>query len=329
MRSFFRVQFQTLRVLHALSVCLALGSILAFLSWAWWPFEILSHFRLQTMVLCLVAVIVYLLKRKLVHAFLLAICVLLNFSVVLPHLFFFGVPQKIGNYPDNFKIMHLNVDLENLEFDKVIAYIRQEQPDFVLLEEIDENWEKRLEVLFDDYPHAFTVPRQDSFGFAFYSKAPLIQPSLFYFDSSEVPAMITGVNLGRETINVVGMHTVPPSGNLQLRQRNEQFFTLAKILSKPRTRATMVIGDLNATPWSYAMEEMVESGRLHNALNSSGVFGTWPCNNWAFRIPVDHCLVSDRIVVLGRNVGPDVGSEHLPLVVKFAVEKESGRRIGK
>ncbi|MDB6052930.1 MAG: hypothetical protein JWN25_453, partial [Verrucomicrobiales bacterium] len=49
----------------------------------------------------------------------------------------------------------------------------------------------------------------------------------------------------------------------------------------------------------------------------------------AIRIPVDHCLDSDRIVVLGRNVGPDVGTEHIPLVVKFAVEKESGRRIGK
>jgi endonuclease/exonuclease/phosphatase (EEP) superfamily protein YafD len=37
------------------------------------------------------------------------------------------------------------------------------------------------------------------------------------------------------------------------------------------------------------------------------------------RIPIDHCLVSSELVVLEHTVGPDIGSDHYPLLVTLAV----------
>jgi len=44
----------------------------------------------------------------------------------------------------------------------------------------------------------------------------------------------------------------------------------------------------------------------------------------SLRIPLDNCLVSEEVAVAGRRVGPDIGSDHLPLVVDFALASGGG-----
>jgi len=36
-------------------------------------------------------------------------------------------------------------------------------------------------------------------------------------------------------------------------------------------------------------------------------------------LPVDHCLVSPSVALVSRTVGPDVGSDHRPLLVEFSL----------
>ena len=50
-----------------------------------------------------------------------------------------------------------------------------------------------------------------------------------------------------------------------------------------------------------------------------GVQATWPS---VYRIPpmmipIDHCLVSPDVRVVGRRVGPHIGSDHLPVIVEL------------
>jgi endonuclease/exonuclease/phosphatase (EEP) superfamily protein YafD len=48
---------------------------------------------------------------------------------------------------------------------------------------------------------------------------------------------------------------------------------------------------------------------------------TWPADTSYARIAIDHLLVSDGIVVFDLHRGPDVGSDHLPLIVDIGLSK--------
>jgi len=88
--------------------------------------------------------------------------------------------------------------------------------------------------------------------------------------------------------------------------------TWAERRDKPR----VVMGDLNATPWSASLRGLLRESRLVNSQAGFGVSGTWPSSMPAAgRIPIDHCLHSLEVVTVAREVGPDVGSDHRPLKV--------------
>ena len=46
---------------------------------------------------------------------------------------------------------------------------------------------------------------------------------------------------------------------------------------------------------------------------------TWPSGLILLRIPIDYCLVSEGIGVMDVQVGPDIGSDHFPLIVDLLV----------
>ena len=56
---------------------------------------------------------------------------------------------------------------------------------------------------------------------------------------------------------------------------------------------------------------------LRDSSRGMGLQPTWPADIPLLWIPIDHCLYSDGIEIRGRRTGPDVGSDHFPLIVDF------------
>ncbi len=81
------------------------------------------------------------------------------------------------------------------------------------------------------------------------------------------------------------------------------------------TNDIIVIGDLNATPWSSALDPLFDAGLVDTRL---GYAATWPTGMWPLRIPIDLCLVSANFGNASFHVGPDVGSDHLPVFVALS-----------
>jgi len=111
---------------------------------------------------------------------------------------------------------------------------------------------------------------------------------------------------------------LPPGSAEYARLRNEQLHTVAAQV-KASYRPVILIGDLNGTPWSPYFRDFLRASGLRNTSQGRGVQGSWPAGLPAGRIPLDHCLVSPEIRVIDRQVGPQVGSDHLPLLVDLEV----------
>jgi endonuclease/exonuclease/phosphatase (EEP) superfamily protein YafD len=86
------------------------------------------------------------------------------------------------------------------------------------------------------------------------------------------------------------------------------------------------MGDLNITMWSPYYRRFVSKTGLWNTRQGSGILPTWrpvkirfwrlpSALSWLLALPIDHCLVSPAIAVPQIRPGPDVGSDHLPLIV--------------
>jgi endonuclease/exonuclease/phosphatase (EEP) superfamily protein YafD len=79
------------------------------------------------------------------------------------------------------------------------------------------------------------------------------------------------------------------------------------------------LGDLNTTPWSYHYHAFIRTSGLENASKGRGLHPTWPTFAPPLWIPLDHALHTDDLTILKKTVGPDVGSDHYPIRVDFAL----------
>jgi endonuclease/exonuclease/phosphatase (EEP) superfamily protein YafD len=120
-------------------------------------------------------------------------------------------------------------------------------------------------------------------------------------------------------VSIVATHPMHPLSPANFAARNEQLEAVAAFagdLDGP----VVLIGDLNVTMWSPWYRHLRTQGRLTNARRGFGVLASWPTFlPPIMRLPIDHCLVSDDLVVADCRLGPDFGSDHLPLIVDVAV----------
>jgi endonuclease/exonuclease/phosphatase (EEP) superfamily protein YafD len=83
----------------------------------------------------------------------------------------------------------------------------------------------------------------------------------------------------------------------------------------------LLLGDLNASPWSYPFRRLLEGSGLRDGSLGRGFQPTWPTGLWPLLIPLDHSLHSAGIGIQDRIVGPAVGSDHYPVIVDFTVSE--------
>ena len=116
-------------------------------------------------------------------------------------------------------------------------------------------------------------------------------------------------------VEVLTTHPLAPTTEERAALRDAQL-RFAANWAADRSGYYMVVGDLNATPWSWPFRHLASVGDLRNSQNGFGLqpsFSTM--SNVIFRVPIDHLLHSESIRVRDRRLGPALGSDHFPLIV--------------
>ena len=198
----------------------------------------------------------------------------------------------------------------------MLEFLRSADADVILLMEVNERWMSDLSPLQSSHPHMLAEPREDNFGIALFSRIQLTNHNIVELGEAGVPSIKTEMWVGPALITLLGSHPLPPGSSEYARLRNDQ---LREIASQVRDQSgpVIVLGDLNATPWSPYFNDLLRDSGLKNTSQGRGLHGSWPAWLPVGRIPLDHCLVSPSIGVISKRLGPRIGADHLPIVVEL------------
>jgi endonuclease/exonuclease/phosphatase (EEP) superfamily protein YafD len=303
---------------HSLTFFMMLGCIAqlgSYLGAFWWPFENLASFRLQYFLFMGLGALIFFLGRKRNCAVVLATFALVNWIPLLP--LYFG--PVIPRTPPTLRVMSVNVHTGNKQFEKVLAAVRELKPDIAVFLEVDGKWAAQLKQLEADYPYSKRDPRSDNFGLVFYSR---IKPGVFslrYYGTADVPTVHAEYKINGRVFTLLGTHPVPPISGEYAAHRNAQLESLANV-ARQSSGAVMLIGDLNVSSDTPTFRRLLDSSGLRDGRLGFGMKATWPVGLRPMYITIDHCLVSKQIHIHDYKIGPDVGSDHYPVIVDISLD---------
>ncbi len=271
--------------------------------------ELFSHFRLQYLGVAAILLLLFLLMRSWRYVLLMLATVAVNAWFVLPwYLPVDEAPRSEGR----FKLLHANVFAENNDYYALRALVDAEEPDIVFLQEVGVGWAATLET-WGDYPHRHIVPRYDYFGIAVLSRVPLETLNTVASPPRGFPTLVITTAVGEHPVTLVSTHPMPPMTTANYEARNVQLASIAGLVSDVEGPVVLV-GDLNTTMWGENYRRLVASTGLRNVREGFGVLPSWPTFLPFAMIPIDQCLVSDGLLASDVRLGPDIGSDHLPLI---------------
>jgi endonuclease/exonuclease/phosphatase (EEP) superfamily protein YafD len=309
--------------------CMTLiATLCGFFGEVFWMFDLMCHFRAQYLAIAALCAGALLLFRDYRWCLVATIPVLINGCLVVP--WFFGKPGSSPRAAPHCRILLSNVFTENRNSAALLDLIRSENPDVVVLQEVDERWLRELLPLNATMPTSRAIPRDDNFGIGVWSRhrgyveglrlgeTPLGSSTSSGAARSKVPSIRARLMFKGSMIEILAMHALPPVSGEMIRQRNQQFADAALLAQQPGN--FVLVGDLNVTMWSPFYAKLVRESGLVDARKGFGVIATWPTFFPGCKIPLDHCLVSQRMNVSSVRTGSTIGSDHLPLIVDVAPE---------
>ena len=299
------------RLTHGLLLVIFPLTLAAEAARAWWPLELIVHFRPHLLAAsALILLVAALTRRKAVAA--LAFSALVGNAIPLRGLVW-GAPSIVAG-PPVLKLLTANVLTGHGEPKRLLAWITEQDPDVILLLETDKRWDAALDAPLKAWRHRVMGSRPDNFGMSLYSRLPLRDGEVIQL-AGAVPAVRARLKVGGEVLQIVGIHAPPPIGGDMARERAAVYAALEPVLATaPRA---ILAGDFNNTAWSPSFVDLLGALRMTRASEGPGLYATWPSPLGGVGLPIDHVLYRGLSGVVRHQIGPAFGSDHRPLITEF------------
>lgn len=325
-------QFFLLSV-NILAMAAGVATFLGLLGNGWWAFELLDHLRVQFVWMLLLALALNCFAR---HPWIwsLGVPLGLNVALILP-LFLQPISTEILPTEPTLRILHVNLDRDNSQFDRAFDYIQSQPADLIFLQEVTPAWFKQIESNLPQYQVVISRPQNNSQGVAmllpvnFSQNFKLLSPQIINFPEwSERPLIEATIRWKNREVKVLSLHTTRPrnAGTSNFQQREfEEVANWSRQQQKAK-HPVIILGDFNNTPWSVRSRQFLREGNLIDSQRGFGLQPTWMAGlPFPLQIPIDRCIYSKEIDTLHYKIGSEIGSDHLPLWVELGLlEKDNG-----
>jgi endonuclease/exonuclease/phosphatase (EEP) superfamily protein YafD len=176
--------------------------------------------------------------------------------------------------------------------------------------EVNTAWARALKKLEPGYPHLMVNAREDNFGIAVFSRVAWREARFRTFAQEEVLSFTATLLHDGHDVLVVATHPVAPMTRDDSRNAIAQLAAIGRFVADQRTPA-LVVGDLNAAPWSRAIQALKRGVPVDFRTPEPAWKPTWMANS-PLMLPLDHALCTPPLVIEQRTIGPNLGSDHRP-----------------
>lgn len=257
------------------------------------------------------------------------------------------------------RVVSINLERTDLRGEALTAFLTEARPDVLILQETA--WQAQAETLAAStgtadiagvapYPH---FRHSGALGdITVFSRYPLedvreetvssIATTIWSDDPREIlsfrvnpagaqePASTqTGSTPG---LTIVAVHPESPRSKIQHADRGLYLSMVGREVANRRKRSGLgealplaVIGDWNTAPWSTPFGEFLTRFKLGTRFpggfpQTTRFFYNWHLR-WLLGATVDHVAVSAPVAIRQVGIGPDIGSDHVPLVVDLLLPR--------
>ena len=307
------------RLLLRIAILAGALPIIGWIGGRYWLFDLLNHFQIQYVAALILCVTLFLILRSYRLAGIatigLVVPILRILSSVSPHV---DPPVDEVNI---IRICSFNVLTSNTRYADTVDWLQRSDADVIFLPEADEVWAEALSPLRVRYPHVIENYPGGNFGLVLFSRLPITDQQIIYTGKLHLPILRVRINGPTGDFIFYGAHPIPPIGALNAADRDTYLARIATLASGDPL-PVVVAGDFNATPWSHSMKPLFASG-LSNTDDRLIPSSTWNRTQPLVAIPIDHILfrdprmTSDPSGAFHFKVGPDLGSDHRPILADF------------
>jgi endonuclease/exonuclease/phosphatase (EEP) superfamily protein YafD len=315
-----RVTSQAVRwcrgIVTALVLVVGLATLLGLLDRVFWVFETADVFRLQYLVLLLAAALAALMLRRSKLALVAVVLAAVNAAAM-------GIPVAATatavdtRTRGSLRVVVTNVAVGNTDFAAVDRLVAQARPDVLGVIELTPPMARHLHAALPLYRVRILEVRDDAYGIGVYSRLPLLSAKIVRFPSDGPPTVLARVRVAGKPVSVVVTHVHTTfAGSIHVRHLD----ALAAAARSQLGKRAVVCGDFNTPPWSGPLRDFAADAHFRDLYGGRAWAGySWPTWGYALRVPLDNCFVSNGVAVTSHHDGPNVGSDHRPLVVDISV----------
>jgi endonuclease/exonuclease/phosphatase (EEP) superfamily protein YafD len=324
------------KIIFFLSIFVVILTITGFWGRFWWAFDLTSHFRVQYFWILILSAIIFAFGKKWRTCILMTIFALVNLTLIIPYV---STSKTAQANQSKIRVLSMNLYFKNSSYKKAASFIAKSQPDILILQELTQEWENEIKETLAMFPHSIRLRysnvypigndsvkspfggfmRKHKLSLGLFSKLPFENTTLGQFEDYPTPYIMAQLKFKEKNFALFGVHLISPVGKVRSNTRNMQLASLANKIQKTH-QPTVLLGDLNTTPWSPHFRDFIRKTGLHETRKNLGIYPSWPTRYLPLQIPIDHSLTSTGITVQSFRMGSDIGSDHFPVILDFATD---------
>ena len=211
------------------------------------------------------------------------------------------------------RVLYANILKSNTHYEELRLLIEKNNPSIIFFAERQRHHWQSLETVLASYPHRM----QYSYGSVVFSRFPFEEKESKKTTDWRTYWHIAVSFSSWSLYDILFAHTTSPVSPQNYSSRNQQLIILGEAM-KEQSLPTIVLGDLNVTPYSpwYQATIAIQNGYENQVFHQQFPSTRWFANNdWFPQTHIDHILTTKDILLWPLTIIPLDWSDHHAIMV--------------